>query len=75
MIFEIYKDVFARDPQLFSQGGGYGLSPLGAVFAELFDEMSFDDRLNCLSILGSHSIDNYTEEFIQKLYDSYSHQH
>ena len=72
MIFEVYKDVFERDPELFSQGRGYGLSPLGVVFAELFDEMSFDDRRNCLSMLGSYSIDNYTQEFIQKLYDSYS---
>ena len=26
-------------------------------------------------MLGSYSIDNYTEEFIQKLYDNFSHQH
>ena len=27
--------------------------------------------MDCLKMLGSHSIDNYTEEFIQKLYDEY----
>ena len=32
------------------------------IFAELFDDMSFDERKNCLSMLGDYSIDNYTEE-------------
>ena len=64
MIVDMYKDVFARAPERFESGQGYGLSPLGVIFAELFDEMSFSDRMKCLSMLGSYSIDNYTEEFI-----------
>jgi len=35
--------------------------------------MSFDERKNCLSMLGDYSIDNYTEEFIEKLYEHFSH--
>jgi len=69
MIFEMYKEVHERRPSLFSEGLSYGLSPLGVVFAELFDEMSFDEHMKCLEILGSHSIDNYIEELIKKLYD------
>lgn len=72
MIFEMYKDVFKRNPELFSNEKSFGLSPLSVVFAELFDQMSFEDHRQCLSMLGSHSVDNYTEEFIQKLYDAYS---
>ena len=51
------------------------MSPLGVVFAELFDEMSFDEHILCLKMLGSHSIDNYSEEFIEKLYKHYSQNH
>lgn len=71
----MYKEVYARNPELFAEGQSYGLSPLGAVFAELFDEMTFDDHMICLQMLGSYSIDNYTEEFIEKLYEKYSQQH
>ncbi len=72
MIFDMYKKVYARNPKLFAEGQSYGLSPLGAVFAELFDNMSFDDHMVCLQMLGNYSIDNYTEEFINKLYEKYS---
>lgn len=48
MIFDMYKEVYARNPELFAEGQSYGLSPLGAVFAELFDEMTFDDHMICL---------------------------
>lgn len=75
MIFDMYKEVYARTPELFAEGQSYGLSPLGAVFAELFDEMTFDDHMICLQMLGSYSIDNYTEEFIEKLYENYSQHH
>lgn len=60
----MYKDVFEARPELFGVDGGYGLSPLSMIFAELFDEMSFEDRKDCLSMLGCYSVDNYTEEFI-----------
>ena len=71
----MYKEVFSRSPDLFVVGTSYTLSPLSVIFAELYDEMSFDDRILCLKMLGSDSIDRYTEEFIQKLYDNYSQQH
>ena len=72
MIFQMYKEVFSRDPELFSGAKSFGLSPLSVVMADLFDEMSFDDRMRCLEMLGAHSIDNYTEDFISKLYEAYS---
>ena len=75
MIFEMYKEVFSRKPELFVVGTSYTLSPLSVIFAELYDEMSFEDRILCLKMLGSDSIDRYTEEFIKKLYDNYSQQH
>ena len=64
MIFDMYKEVFARSPELFSAGKSYGLSPLSVIFAELYDELDFEERILCLEMLGSHSIDRYTEEFI-----------
>ena len=64
MIFEMYKEVFARSPELFEVGRSYSLSPLSVVFAELYDEMGFEDRILCLKMLGSNSIDRYTEDFI-----------
>ena len=75
MIFEMYKDVFERDAEKFGEDKSHALSPLGVVFAELFDEMSFDEHILCLKMLGSHSIDNYSEEFIEKLYKHYSQNH
>ena len=75
MIFEMYKEVFSRNSDLFVVGTSYTLSPLSVIFAELYDEMSFEDRILCLKMLGSDSIDRYTEEFIKKLYDNYSQQH
>ena len=71
----MYKDVFQRNPQLFGEGHSYGLSPLSVIFAELYDDLSFDDQILCLKMLGSYSIDNYTEEFIEKLYERFSHSH
>ena len=64
MMFRMYLEVFNRNPDLFSTSKPFGLSPLSVVFAELFDELDFDDHMNCLKMLGSHSIDNFTEEFI-----------
>ena len=60
MIFNMYKAIFNRNPKMFGANYNYGLSPLGVVFAELFDSMSFHERIMCLRILGSHSIDNYS---------------
>lgn len=37
MIFDMYKEVFERNPELFTAANRNGLSPLGVVFAELFD--------------------------------------
>lgn len=68
----MYKDILARNPELFNQSTSYTLSPLSVIFADLFDELNFDDRIFCLKMLGSDSIDRYTEVFIQKLYDNYS---
>ena len=41
MIFDMYKEVFARHPELFEAGKSYGLSPLSVIFAELFESMDF----------------------------------
>lgn len=73
MIIQMYKDIFARNPALFAlSDNSYTLSPLSTIFAKLFDEMDFDERILCLKMLGSDSIDRYTEEFVQKLYDNYT---
>lgn len=64
MIFDMYKEVFARSPEFFSASKNYTLSPLSVIFAELFDNIGFEERILCLKMLGSHSIDRYTEEFI-----------
>jgi len=38
MIFDMYKEVFERSPEFFTAANRRnGMSPLGAVFAELFD--------------------------------------
>lgn len=47
----MYKEVFVRNHTKFSDKSA-GLSPLCVVFAELFDEMSFDERITCLKMLG-----------------------
>ena len=64
----MYKEVFTRNNKKFVSEEGYTLSPLGVVFAELFDEMSFEEHITCLQMLGSEKIDNYSEEIIDKMY-------
>ena len=71
----MYREVFERNPDFFGKDHSYGLSPLSFICAELFDEMSFDEHVLCLKMLGDYSVDNYTEEFIEKLYERYSHEH
>ena len=63
MIFDMYKGVFTRHPELFEDSQSYVLSPLGMIFAELFESMNFDDRHMCLSMLGDVSVDNYSQDF------------
>jgi hypothetical protein len=40
--------------------------------ADLFDTFEHKEILECLKVLGSTSIDNYSEELITKLYDNYA---
>jgi hypothetical protein len=39
---------------------------------EIFDSFEHKDVVECLHLLGPISIDNYSEEFIVKLYENYS---
>jgi hypothetical protein len=49
------------------------LKPLSSLFATIFDELSIEDRVNCLHILGN-SMENYSPLFIQKVYNEYSNE-
>ena len=50
----------------------YSLAPLSNLIAEIFDSAEHSKILDCLKMLGSHSIDNYGEDLIFKLYEKYS---
>lgn len=39
---------------------------------ELFDSFEHKDVLECMQLLGPTTIDNYSEEFIMKLYENYA---
>jgi len=41
--------------------------------AELFETFEHQDVLNCMNLQGNN-IDNYSEEFILKLYENYAQQ-
>jgi hypothetical protein len=41
--------------------------------AELFETFEHQDVLSCMNLQGSN-IDNYSEEFILKLYENYAQQ-
>lgn len=42
--------------------------------AQLFDSFEHQDVLNCMNLLSGSNIDNYSEEFIVKLYENYAQQ-
>jgi hypothetical protein len=42
--------------------------------AQLFDTFEHQDVLNCMNLLSDSNIDNYSEEFIVKLYENYAQQ-
>ena len=68
-IIKKYYQIYARNPSLFQD---VGLAPLSSIVAELFDKFTNLQILNSLKMLGTHSIDNYSEEMIFKLYEKYS---
>ena len=45
MIFDMYDEVFSRNPELFKTTA---LSPLGLVISELFNSLSFDEHMKAL---------------------------
>lgn len=73
MILENYKDIYRRDPSLFEGvKHTYSLSPLSSLMAELFDSFEHKDVLECMNLLGATRIDNYSNNFILKLYENYA---
>ena len=48
MIFDMYRKVFDRNPDLFRNHQEYSLSPLSNLIAELFEEFSPQDALKSL---------------------------
>ena len=75
MILQTYKDIYKRSASLFEDRKHmYSLSPLSALMAELFDSFEHKDVLECLNLLGTKNIDNYSNSFILKLYENYASQ-
>ena len=72
LIFDMFKEVFDRNPDLFHKHKEYNLQPLSNLMAEIFDELSPKDALMCLQILGNKQLENYSEDLIVKLYDRFS---
>ncbi|CDW77558.1 UNKNOWN [Stylonychia lemnae] len=50
------------------------LSPLSKLMADVIEDMSADEVMECLKILGNQKLDNYHEDFIKQLYEKYSSQ-
>lgn len=75
MILHTYKDIYKRDPSIFEdEKHSYSLSPLSSLMAEIFDSFEHNDVLECMHLLGTRKIDNYSNSFILKLYENYATQ-
>lgn len=80
MILKSYIDIFKRDPKFFTSGEAlteedppsYSLFPLSEIIADLIDRLTHGEVLNCIKMLSSTKIDNYSERLISKLYEKYS---
>ena len=66
-LLKLYSDTYDRSPELFTEGDSYPLAPLADLIAEVFDQLSHDDVINSLKLLGSQKIDNHSENLISKL--------
>lgn len=68
-----YFEMYERNPQLFGDEHNiYSLAPLSAMMADLFDSFEHSEVLECMQLLGAKNIDNYSEDFIMKLYENYA---
>ena len=70
-LLKLYSDTYDRSPELFTEGDSYTLAPLADLIAEVFDQLSHDDVINSLKLLGSQKIDNHSENLISKLCQGY----
>ena len=48
LIFEMYKEVFDHNPDLFHKHREYNLQPLSNLMAEIFSDLTPQDALMCL---------------------------
>ena len=74
VIFKMYKEIFERNPSLFGAECSAAMSPLSVLLTEVSDATGFEDHLAGLKMLGTHSMDNYTEQYIEKLFSKYASQ-
>lgn len=42
------------------------------MITQIFDNLQHEEVLQCMQVLGHTKIDNYSEEFILKLYENYA---
>ena len=71
-IFDQYREVYKRSPQLFSEDESYTLQPLSGLVSDLFDELTLQEVIDSMKMLGKTQIDNYEENLIAKLSEKYS---
>lgn len=71
LIFNQYLKVHKIEKHKFEAIHG-GLAPLSEVIASIFDSLSNREMLDAFSMLGTRSIENYSEDLMKVLFDKFT---